>query len=355
MLVPSCITVGSGSVPTEPCAPEDEDEENSCSTPPFKEQHWNDDYSAERQLQYENAASVVISASDNSERERKVASEGNMHPINNSTNNYAYTTRINSHARTRRASGIKPPSAPVTFEALEEQRFKCEMSPCRGRSVFRGVCCSNARKKQPSITDSTSDSDLLYTCDCYSHSIRTHGDDQATSAESSPPLHIPTPPSPPGCNRRTSSPSSSNVIQPKGVSSRLRVTVRVVNSATNGRNDDGFNSVENKNVIRQGSGKGEIIVTNPSKVSQVAAALSEANLASFDWAKVFNFDATIVLDADAPGAEQQPGKEMEDVFESAVSPALQTVFHEGISGAIFALQPQPLPCTQGTAENNCVC
>ncbi len=372
MLVPSCITVRSGSIPTERCNPEEDEEENSCSTPPFKAQYWNDDYSAaKRQIQYENSAierRMVISAAVNtSEREIKVAaSEGNIHPKNNSTNNYAYNTRRNSHARTRRASGIKPPSALVTFEALEEQRLKCELSPCKTRSIFCvGECCSNERKQQHCITDSTSEdlaarqhisaySDLLHTSDCYSRPIRTHCDDQAaTSEESSPPLYIPTPPSTPGCNTRN---SSSHIIQPKdGSSKRLRVTVRVVNSsATNGRND-GLNS-EHRKVITQGCNNGEIIVTNPSKVSKVAVALSKANLASFDWEKVFHFDATIVVDTDATTrVEHHPGKEMEDVFESAVSPVLQRVFHEGISGAIFALQPQTLPCTQRTsAENVCV-
>ncbi len=354
MLVPSCIALGPVSIPPkEPCSPEEKDKEISHSTISHFKPHRNDD----DDFRYEDAATseklmLISETADDSGREIMTASCGNAHLNNSSTNNYGYITCKNSHIYTyrksRRKSRIKPPSAPVTFEPVGEERLKHELSTCRPRSVYRGVCCFNARK-QPSMKDSTSEDvqqcittsfNLGYPCDCRtesiinssSGSIRTHDDDQVTSTD--PPfLHIPTSPS-----------TSSNVS--KG-GSRLRVTVRVENSATNGGNGgDGLNSVENNNVIREGSGKGEIIVTNPSKVSQVAAVLLEANLASFDWAKVFHFDETIVADADSAR------NEMEDVFESAVRPVLQGVFHEGISGAIFALQPQTLPCTQGSTKNN---
>ncbi len=305
----------------------------------------------------------MISAVDNSERERKVVSGGvNTDPKNNFTTNYV--------SRTRKSSSIKSPSTPVTFEALEEQRLKHKPQyPCRRRSVFRDLSCSNTRK-QPSITGSISvdvqqriaaaSTDLSFSLHCSprdttgnTESILTHGDNQATSADP-PPFHIPGPPSCSSQNTRKSSSPSRNTIQSKGDGRRLRVTLRVVNPAIH----DSLNSVKNNIVIRQGSGKGEVIVTNPSKVSPVAAALSQTNLTSFDWAKVFNFDSVVFVDANgnAAGEEHQPRKEMEDVFESTVRPVLQGVFDEGISGAIFALQPLSLPCRQGaTVENNRMC
>ncbi len=281
-----------------------------------------------------------------------------MHPNNSSTNNYGYATHKNPHIRTckksrrksRRKSRIQPPSARMTLELVGEEKLKHELPTCASTSIYRGVCCLNTRK-YPSMKDSTSQgvqecfatpSNLVYTCDCCTEVISnssggsSHARDNAqVTSTYTPSLHMPTPPS-----------ASRNVSR---CGSRLRVTVRVKNSTTNGGNGrDGLNSVENNhNIIREGSGKGEIIVTNPSKVSNVAAVLLEANLASFDWAKVFHFDETIVVDAD------YAGNEMDDVFESTVRPVLHGVFHEGISGAIFALQPsQTLPCTQGTTESN---
>ncbi len=363
MFVPSCITLGPVSIPPkEPCSPEEEEEDNeiSRSTISHFKPHRNDEddsVEGDDDLRYEDAATSekrmsISETANDSERERMTASGGNAHPNNSSTNNYGRTTRKNSHVSTcrksRRKSRINPPSAPVTFEPVGEERLKHELSTCSTRSVYRGVCCSNTRK-QPSIKDSTSEdiqqcitasTNLVYPCDCCtegiinssSNPIRTHNDAQVTYTDP-PSLYIPT------------SPSISSDVSKGG--SRLRVTVRVENSATNsGNGGDGLNSVKNNNVIREGSAKGKIIVTNPSKVSQVAAVLSEANLASFDWAKVFHFDETIVVDADSAG------NEMEDVFESAVRPVLQGVFHEGISGAIFALQPQTLPCTQGATKHN---